>query len=76
MTKVIIISTGESSDSYYEQVQAYLKGKYHNYPTNLKGNERLTGKMLAAAKEGEGHARQIAESYNLPDGFNPAKHVV
>ena len=34
MTKVIIISGG-SLDSYYEQVQQYLHAKYHTYPTNL-----------------------------------------
>ena len=34
MTKVIIISGG-SLDSYYDQVQQYLHAKYHTYPTNL-----------------------------------------
>jgi hypothetical protein len=37
MTKVIIIS-GSSLDSFYEQQLQYLHDKYHNYPTSLSGN--------------------------------------
>ena len=36
MTKVIIISGG-SLDSFYEQTLIYLHDKYHSYPASLLG---------------------------------------
>jgi hypothetical protein len=74
MTKVIIISGG-SLDSYYEQVQQYLHAKYHTYPSsmlplNISDSER--------AQQGyyDAMARYTAAEANIENNIPLGKMVV
>jgi len=73
-TKVTIHSGG-NLDTYYEQVQQYLKAKYHTNPSNLPP---MSNSLRAAAAKGQGHTTARGDEYTcdgFPAGFNPGCDV-
>jgi len=69
MTKVIIIS-GSSLESFYEQTLQDLRAKYHTYPTlalpNLTANEKAAISYRDAMARHTARGAQI--SSNIPIG--------
>jgi len=73
MTRVIIIS-GKSLDSFYEQQLQYLHDKYHNYPTNLSGNP-ISDSEHARMAYYDTTARHASKGLNIPGDIKIGKTV-
>ena len=74
MTKVIIMS-GSSLDSFYEQTLQYLHDKYHTYPTSLLGIP-VSDSEAAEIGYNDAMGRQIASEARHRDEIPLGKRVV
>ena len=74
MTKVIIVSGG-SLDSFYEQTVQYLHDKYHTYPSSLLGIP-VSESEAAEISYYDAMGRHAARSAGNPDGRPIGKLVV
>jgi len=74
MTKVIIISGG-SLDSFYEQTLQYLHDKYHTYPTSLTGIP-VSEEEAAEISYHDSMARHSAGEASIPADIPIGKLVV
>ncbi len=74
MTKVIIISGG-SLDSFYDQTLQHLHDKYHSYPSSLSG-EPLSATETARITYYDAMARHAAQGANTNQRVPLGKRIV
>lgn len=63
MTKVIVIS-GVNIDSLKDEIDLYTKGKYHSYPTMLKGSYSNKTGFSGGAGFGGASTMEGGDGYN------------
>jgi len=70
----VIIISGGSLDSFYEQTLQYLRGKYHSYPSSLLGTP-ISESEKDDISYRDAMARQSANEASIPSDVPIGKLV-